>query len=498
MKKRLFAVVAALALACSLAPSVALADGGGASDPLVAVTIEIGVDGTPSVASGEGWGYDTDRGVLTLDAGQAFTFTGSACNPRVNNYGVIVDGEFNGYVANIEGGTIAGGTFNDYVVNYKMCVISGGTFNSVDNQGVIRGGTFNNSTNNSGAIGGESVFNGYVQNGHVTFDPDKNRSCTITGGTFNANEIDNFGTIGGGSFGGKILSRGIITGGSFSSTSSVTSNDDFTTTGGGTIVGGAFAGTVVNGDPDPDWNAAVITGGTFTGTVTNHDTIEGGIFALIVANEESGAIEGGTFLGDVTNRGDIEGGFFARAVVNAGGTMRAGAFPVSTSLTGLSIAEAEDAEPVATYEKDSDESNRLTLIADEGYTLPDAISVRCGTADGAELVAGTAFTYDAATGAIAIKKGAVAGPLFLAANGVAEVAPVPPSPMPDNPGSADPATPAPLPAPTDAAQFPAASNATTLASTGDNALLQVALGLLVFAGGVLAACLVARRKRSRR
>ncbi len=484
MRKRLLAMVTALILACSLAPGIALADPG---DP-IPVTIEVGANGVPVDASGDGWTYENDK--LTLQAGYAFTLEGgtedNTLNARVDNFGIIKDGKFNGSVFNgsDEGegaGIIAGGTFSDYVYNYEGSVISSGTFsdgnnNSVNNSGTITGGEFNVSVDSSGTIEGEGVFNAYVQNGNTQFEPDQNKSCIISGGTFSAN-IDNFGTIEGGSFSGEILSRGIIAGGMFSSTSSVTSNDESTTTGGGTISNGTFKGLVTNGDSDPDYNAAAITGGTFEGTVTNYDAIEDGAFSFRVTNKEIGTISGGTFLSDVTNRGAIEGGFFALPIICEGGTVSASTFPVHTALTGLSIAETANAELVASFEKDSEETNCFMLKAAEGYQLPDAIAVSLGSADGPELAAGTDYTYDAATGAVAIKKGAASGPLLLTASGVPVVAP------------------APEPAPPTPDFRPPTSDAKLLAATGDSAIPTVVAGIALLAAGALAASAAARRNR---
>ncbi len=193
----------------------------------------------------------------------------------------------------------------------------------------------------------------------------------------------------------------------------MTSNDEDTTTGGGTISGGTFDGTVTNGDPDPDYNNAVLTGGTFNGSVTNH-----------------GTIAGGTFLSDVTNRGVIEGGIFENVISDQGGTVTSCAYPLRANLTGLSIAAVPSAMPkntaagfpaepsaalTAAFEKDGADANLYQLSANEGYLLPDAIDVRCGAADGQTLAlaAGTDYTYDPATGAIAIKKSVVTGPLLL-------------------------------------------------------------------------------------
>ena len=396
-----------------------------------------------------------------VNSGNSSNLGGSICggtfNGRMQNQGTIEDGVFHGTVQNASNnagaGAIAGGTFNGYVNNYDGAVISSGTFNdggennNVTNDGTIRGGEFNIGVDNGGAIEGQGVFNAYVQNGYMRFDPDENRSCTIKGGTFNSDEIDNFGTIEGGTFSGKILSRGVIAGGAFSSTSSVTSNDEDTTTGGGTI---------------------------------------------------------------------------------SGGTVTSCAYPLRANLTGLSIAAVPSAMPkntaagfpaepsaalTAAFEKDGADANLYQLSANEGYLLPDAIDVRCGAADGQTLAlaAGTDYTYDPATGAIAIKKSVVTGPLLLAAQGAA--APTPPvPPTPDTPAPApEPETPAPkpeskpdapkpLPSTTDSKQAPA--NAAALAATGDAPLPQIALGIALLAGGVTLTCAIAmqitRKKRSNR
>lgn len=76
MRKRLIVLATALAFACLLDPNAAFAS-------VVPVTIEIGADGAPVGTSGEGWTYAD--GVLTLDAGYAFTFTGHALNVSSEN-----------------------------------------------------------------------------------------------------------------------------------------------------------------------------------------------------------------------------------------------------------------------------------------------------------------------------------------------------------------------------------------------------------------------------
>lgn len=486
MRKRLLALALLLTLACALAPGLALADeGGGAAVP---VAIEIGSDGAPVGASGDGWTYENDK--LVLEAGYAFTFTGSAYTGRIDNNGVLAGGMISGTVFNLSNdagtGIIAGGTFSGFVSNYGG-VISSGTFNkgsgqsennSVDNKagGTIDGGEFNIGVNNSGSIE-DGTFNGGAQNypdGTVsggTFDGmEFFNNGIISGGVFNSDTTYNFGEIRNGTFGKAVESDGgTISGGTFASTGSVLSYY------GGIISGGTFDGPVSNCDSDfdPKYNRATITGGTFAGTVTNYD-----------------AIAGGTFFGDVTNRGIIAGGFFACAVVDAGGTIGACTYSLRADLTGLSLSAAVPESRAAgaaadvrvAYDAESGESNRLTLVADEGYTLPAAIVVRVGDANGPKLAAGADYTYDAATGAIAIKKNSVTGPLLLAASGVPSVAPPEPAPPTPTP-PADPVA--------------AASKATALAATSDSALPHVACGVALLAGSALLACVATRGKRSR-
>ncbi|WP_225748699.1 hypothetical protein [Paraeggerthella sp. Marseille-Q4926] len=544
MGKRLLAMVTALVLACSLVPSVAFADEGGGTP--IPVTIQIGENGAPVDTSGTGWTYESNK--LILQAGYAFTLTGRAFDAsgenRVRNSGVIVDGIFangskgsgfavrnetggviqggtfnarvgnagtiqggtfgsnpndpNGPYVSTSGGTITGGEFNCLVMGFRSGSIEGGTFeervdnhgtiaggafaditrtkpfcytvnnygsiksgafsvdvnndeggsisggtfdadasehgysNSVTNSGTIGGGMFNVDVNNSGAIEGAGTFNAYVQNGNARFDADRNKSCIISGGTFNSEEMDNFGTIEGGTFSGVLSNNGTISGGAFRGQ---VENDE------GIIKNGLDAA----GDP-------VIP--CFSNPVTN-----------------------GT-------GGSIEGGLFEQGINVQGGTTTSCTFPVRASLTGLSLAETGAEQLVATYQKDSQESNHFTLAADTGYTLPTSVSVRLGSADGQELVAGADYTYDAATGVVAIKKSAVTGPLHLAASGVPVA--TPPTPAPTNPEN--PATPAPLPEPP--------SNAKALASTDDSLLPSIVLSVVLIAGTTTACAAVRRRKRS--
>lgn len=81
------------------------------------------------------------------------------------------------------------------------------------------------------------------------------------------------------------------------------------------IVGGIFDNTVINNGK--------ISGGQFSSSssLTNHGTITGGLFSS-VSNESDGKIENGTFRSIVTNNGTIKGGIFDKKP--AGDTVASG------------------------------------------------------------------------------------------------------------------------------------------------------------------------------
>lgn len=72
------------------------------------------------------------------------------------------------------------------------------------------------------------------------------------------------------------------------------------------IVEGIFDNTVINNGK--------ISGGQFSSSssLTNHGTITGGLFSSSVSNESEGKIENGTFISNVTNSGNIKGGIFSK------------------------------------------------------------------------------------------------------------------------------------------------------------------------------------------
>lgn len=84
----------------------------------------------------------------------------------------------------------------------------------------------------------------------------------------------------------------------------------------GTISGGTFQGKVAN--------FQTISGGTFQGDVNNYKTISDGTFQGEVYNHDT--ISDGTFQGSVYNSKDISGGTFQKPVNNYGGTISGGIF----------------------------------------------------------------------------------------------------------------------------------------------------------------------------
>ena len=104
-------------------------------------------------------------------------------------------------------------------------------------------------------------------------------------------ETNNYGTISGGTFQGKVANFQ-------------------------TISGGTFQGDVNN--------YKTISDGTFQGEVDNDGTISDGTFQGEVDND--GTISDGTFQGSVYNSKDISGGTFQKPVNNYGGTISGGIF----------------------------------------------------------------------------------------------------------------------------------------------------------------------------
>ena len=189
----------------------------------------------------------------------------------------------------------------------------------LDGDAKITGGTFQNEvTNNYGTIS-HSTFESKVTNNNLISDCTFQKGCSVTNG----------GTIKNGTFNitGKVTNNSIISNGTFQNTGSVENWY--------TISGGTFQST------SSVTNYGTITGnGTFEGKVKNHDgTISNGTFKGEVTNEANGKIEGGTFNGDVINYEKISDGTFNGKVSNRqGGNITNGTFNYTVENVGGGIS----------------------------------------------------------------------------------------------------------------------------------------------------------------
>ena len=173
-----------------------------------------------------------------------------------------------------------------------------------DNAELVRG-TVGCETNNYGTISG-GTFQGKVANFQTisggTFQGDVNNYKTISDGTFQG-EVDNDGTISDGTFQGEVYNHDTISGGTFQ---------------GGEVynVRGAISDGTFQGEVDND---GTISDGTFQGEVYNHDTISGGTFQGGEVYNVRGAISGGIFKKAVEvyasgGNATIEGGTFEKSM----------------------------------------------------------------------------------------------------------------------------------------------------------------------------------------
>lgn len=183
-----------------------------------------------------------------------------------------------------------------------------------DNAELVRG-TVGCETNNYGTISG-GIFQGKVANFRTisggTFQGDVNNYKTISDGTFQG-KVDNDGVISGGTFQGEVYNDSTISGGTFQS-----ELYNFR----GTISGGTFQGNVTN-------SSGTISGGTFKEAVEvnaasgTEAKIEGGTFkkSMTLKNSDGAPIiiSDGLFDGEVVAKGcyaplSITGGLFTQAV----------------------------------------------------------------------------------------------------------------------------------------------------------------------------------------
>lgn len=245
-----------------------------------------------------------------------------------------------------------------------------------DNAELVRG-TVGCETNNYGTISG-GTFQGKVANFQTisggTFQGDVNNYKTISNGTFQG-EVYNDSTISGGTFqGGSYNFRGTISNGTFQG---ILRNDS------GTISGGTFENTVeVSAASGTD---ATIEGGTFEKRVTlmrsdTPITISNGLFNGEVVAKECYAplsISGGLFTKDVDvsnipdpNKLSITGGYFVNKP----------ALPQGSAIAFTSVSDQDGRTFQVPVNGSWSESGYETLYVPSGSSeQPNTITVKTNT-----------------------------------------------------------------------------------------------------------------------
>ncbi len=136
----------------------------------------------------------------------------------------------------------------------------------------------------------------------------------------------------------------------------------------GTISGGTFQGKVAN--------FQTISGGTFQGDVNNYKTISDGTFQGEVDND--GTISDGTFQGSVYNSKDISGGTFQKPVNNYGGTISGGIFKKAVEV--YASAGHNATIEGGTFEKGMKLANNHTpIIIEDGQFDGEVVTEECNS-----------------------------------------------------------------------------------------------------------------------
>ena len=136
----------------------------------------------------------------------------------------------------------------------------------------------------------------------------------------------------------------------------------------GTISGGTFQGKVAN--------FQTISGGTFQGDVNNYKTISDGTFQGEVDND--GTISDGTFQGSVYNSKDISGGTFQKPVNNYGGTISGGIFKKAVEV--YASAGHNATIEGGTFEKGMTLANNHTpIIIEDGQFDGEVVTKECNS-----------------------------------------------------------------------------------------------------------------------
>lgn len=252
-------------------------------------------------------------------------------------------------------------------------------------------GTVGCETNNYGTISG-GIFQGKVANFRTisggTFQGDVNNYQTISDGTFQG-KVDNDGVISGGTFQGEVYNDSTISGGTFQS-----ELYNFR----GTISGGTFQGNVTN-------SSGTISGGTFENTVEvsaasgTDATIEGGTFkkSMTLKNSDGAPIiiSDGLFDGEVVAKGcyaplSITGGLFTQAVnvsdtdpsklsITGGYFVNEPTLPVVSNIAFTTVSDQSGRTFQVPVNDDFSESYTSLFVPRGSSEQPNTITVKTNT-----------------------------------------------------------------------------------------------------------------------
>lgn len=259
-----------------------------------------------------------------------------------------------------------------------------------DNAELVRG-TVGCETNNYGTISG-GIFQGKVANFRTisggTFQGDVNNYQTISDGTFQG-KVDNDGVISGGTFQGEVYNDSTISGGTFQS-----ELYNFR----GTISGGTFQGNVTN-------SSGTISGGTFKEAVEvnaasgTEAKIEGGTFkkSMTLKNSDGAPIiiSDGLFDGEVVAKGcyaplSITGGLFTQAVnvsdtdpsklsITGGYFVNEPTLPVVSNIAFTTVSDQSGRTFQVPVNDDFSESYTSLFVPRGSSEQPNTITVKTNT-----------------------------------------------------------------------------------------------------------------------
>ncbi|HWQ77571.1 MAG TPA: hypothetical protein VN381_02085 [Anaerovoracaceae bacterium] len=340
--------------------------------------------GDPATGGGAGIGGNAGGGggTITINGG---TVTATA---PIGGAGIGGGSGASGGTVEINGGTVTATSQNNSSGNGGAGI--GGGYLGSGGTVIISGGIVKATGRFGAGIGGGSYGNG--------------GSVEINGGTVTATGFYSAGIGGGdnGGHGGDV----VISGGSVNTASKGQAI--------GAGPGGSYNGTLTNGREDVFLTKLTLTGAADT-PIPEENLLFGGMAAgygkTDLKTDSAGILyfyfpEGGT---TAVYNGNV---YTENVENNHGNTLLPTgqkAFTVDYDLTGLS----QDNPAILAI---GDQAFDATLIPDNGFSLPDDITVEMG---GGVLTPGLDYTYDSATGGISI--GNVSGSILIKASGEAMV-----------------------------------------------------------------------------